>query len=178
MFYLHPNLEVRKTSNRGMGLFTSKFIPKGTLIHISDGIIYTRNEGKKVLNGELEYCIDMDDNHIFCPKNYHNMTPDWYINHSCEPNSGVGNEFNILVAMNDINENEEITFDYAMTEFDPTYSLLCACGTKSCRKIITGNDWKIPVLQKRYRGYFSKAIEKKITNLNTEQHMHLQMEEE
>ncbi|MBU2613459.1 hypothetical protein KJ925_03335 [Patescibacteria group bacterium] len=42
------------------------------------------------------------------------------------------------------------------------YTMTCACGTERCRKTVTGNDWKIPDLQKRYAGYFSDYIQRKI----------------
>jgi hypothetical protein len=38
-------------------------------------------------------------------------------------------------------------------------------GAKNCRKTITGNDWKLPILQKRYNGYFSNYIQVKLMNL-------------
>jgi len=38
----------------------------------------------------------------------------------------------------------------------------CNCGSKNCQKIITGNDWKIPELQERHKGYFSDYLAKKM----------------
>ena len=35
-------------------------------------------------------------------------------------------------------------------------------NTTTCRKIITDDDWKIIELQKKYRGYFSKYLQKRI----------------
>lgn len=66
------------------------------------------------------------------------------VNHSCSPNCGIklnsagAHDF---VAMQTINIGEEITFDYAMrnynVEFFPT---ICCCGAMNCRGSITG--WK------------------------------------
>jgi hypothetical protein len=39
---------------------------------------------------------------------------------------------------------------------------VCSCGTPSCRRLITGGDWKIPELQERYAGFFSSYITRKI----------------
>ena len=86
-----------------------------------------------------------------------------FINHSCNPNCGIKGHLQI-VAMRDIESGEEITFDYAMTE-SSDYSMDCKCGAKNCRKTITGNDWKLPILQKRYNGYFSNYIQIKLMNL-------------
>jgi SET domain-containing protein len=89
-----------------------------------------------------------------------------YCNHSCNPNAGFGG--NVLVrAMRDIQPGEEITIDYAMELTDTNYSLDCKCGSKICRKVITGNDWKSLELQKKYAGYFQWYIDQKIMNPNT-----------
>ena len=61
-----------------------------------------------------------------------------------------------------IKKGEEITFDYAMTDDDPEDYFECNCGVKNCRKMITGNDWKMKSLQKKYRGYFSLYIQEQI----------------
>ena len=42
------------------------------------------------------------------------------------------------------------------------YSFKCICGAHNCRKTITGDDWRILELQKRYAGYFSDYLQKKI----------------
>jgi len=89
----------------------------------------------------------------------------YYINHSCNPNSGIKGQ-NFIVSMNNINKNEQITFDYAMCLFSLTkkadYSFKCLCGEKNCRKLITSNDWKILSLQKKYKGYFQWYLQNKI----------------
>lgn len=46
------------------------------------------------------------------------------------------------------------------------FELKCKCGSKNCRKIIRGDDWKIKKLQKKYKGYFSDYLQKKIDKLN------------
>lgn len=65
--------------------------------------------------------------------------PDAYINHSCEPNSEIrrARPQVLLVALRDIAYDEEITFDYA-TLYRKPWSMRCSCGTRSCRKVISG----------------------------------------
>jgi hypothetical protein len=41
----------------------------------------------------------------------------------------------------------------------------CHCGTDHCRKMITGNDWKLPELQRRYKGFFSPYLQRRIDRL-------------
>lgn len=86
-----------------------------------------------------------------------------YINHSCEPNVGVISG-HILVALRNIQPGEEVCFDYAMTDGDPYDEFDCECNTDSCRGRITGNDWQLPVLQEKYKGFFSPYLQKRIEN--------------
>jgi hypothetical protein len=98
---------------------------------------------------------------------------DW-INHSCEPNAGIAGQ-TVLVAMRRILPGEEVCFDYAMSE-DNTFAheeFDCYCSTPSCRKRITGQDWKNPDLWQRYRGYFSLHLQRKIAMLEMAQQCQL-----
>src|SRR5262245_59718519 len=83
-----------------------------------------------------------------------------YLNHSCDPNLGVRGEIT-FVAMRDIRAGEELTHDWAMTD-DDDYSVKCNCDAADCRKTLTGKDWRRPDLQKRYAGYFSAYLARKI----------------
>ena len=82
------------------------------------------------------------------------------LNHSCRPNVGVRVQIT-FVAMRDIPAGLELTIDYAMTDGDPTERMECSCGAPECRKVITGNDWRLPALQQRYAGYFSRYLEER-----------------
>ena len=69
-----------------------------------------------------------------------------------------------MVAMREIGVGEELTYDYAMTD-SGNYDMECKCDSKNCRKRIRGDDWMIPEIQKRYKGYFQKNIQDKINTL-------------
>lgn len=88
-----------------------------------------------------------------------------FFNHSCNPNAGISGPI-FLVPLRKIKAGEEITFDYAMTLFKSknvsAYRMKCLCNNKNCRGVITDNDWKNPVLQKKYDGYFQWFIQEKI----------------
>ena len=83
-----------------------------------------------------------------------------HLNHSCDPNLGIQGQI-VFVALRDIEKDEELTFDYAMTD-DEVYEMKCNCGTPHCRGIVTGKDWMRKELQKKYDGYFSWFIQKEI----------------
>lgn len=88
-----------------------------------------------------------------------------FINHSCEPNVGfVGNV--VLAAMRDVEAGEELTTDYALFDLADE-ALACACGTASCRGTVSGDDWRDPVLQQRYAGWFSTYLADRIARAET-----------
>ncbi len=63
---------------------------------------------------------------------------DDYINHSCNPNSGliIKNEKVNLIAIKNIKNGKEITYDYSTTINEDNWKMRCNCGSKICRKII------------------------------------------
>jgi hypothetical protein len=42
----------------------------------------------------------------------------------------------------------------------------CQCGAANCRGTLTGKDWQRPELQKRYSGYFSAYLVRKIARMS------------
>ncbi|HSW27972.1 MAG TPA: SET domain-containing protein-lysine N-methyltransferase [Longimicrobiales bacterium] len=59
-----------------------------------------------------------------------------YLNHSCEPNAHLrGIE---LVALVDVPEGDEVTFDYNTTEWDMARPFDCRCRTPSCVGVVRG----------------------------------------
>jgi uncharacterized protein len=92
-----------------------------------------------------------------------------FSNHSCEPNLGMRGEIT-FVAMRDISADAELTHDWAKTDHDD-YTVECSCGAVNCRKILTGKDWQRPDLQRRYAGYFSAYLARKIALLDVRRQM-------
>ena len=83
-----------------------------------------------------------------------------HLNHSCEPNLGVAGQI-VFVALRDIVKDEELTFDYAMTDDEP-YEMRCNCGATNCRGVVTERDWMMKEVQQQYDGYFSWFIQRRI----------------
>jgi hypothetical protein len=69
----------------------------------------------------------------------------------------------VYVALRDIEIDEEVTFDYAMSD-DEFYEMNCYCGAPTCRGTITGLDWRKTEILKKYDGYFSWFIQRQIDN--------------
>jgi uncharacterized protein len=83
-----------------------------------------------------------------------------FLNHSCEPNVGVGGNV-VFVAMGDIAAGEELTIDYAMFDDDDA-EMRCQCGHVACRGVVSGQDWRRPELQAKYGPYFSWYLQQKM----------------
>ena len=83
-----------------------------------------------------------------------------FLNHSCAPNVGILGQI-VFVAMRDIRPGEELTIDYAMFGGDPK-SMRCGCGAASCRGVITAADWRQKELQRKYAGYFSSYLQRRM----------------
>lgn len=164
--YVSQNVKIGKSKN-GKGLFAIKKIPKGEII-----IDYTKGPGKFIPEKEAErlyrkgndYMIQTGDDSFFASTNKKELEDADFINHSCNPNCGIQGSLRI-VSIRAIRSGEEITFDYAMSE-SAHYNMKCSCGFPNCRGIITGNDWKLKSLQKKYLGFFSTYIQKKILSKN------------
>ena len=161
--YVSPKVEKRDINGRGYGLFAKDFISKGEIVSISGGIIITKDDFEKLKSEQLDYAYHITDDFLICPLNPSDPSDDWRMNHCCHPNCGVKGQI-IFVAMQDIEINDELTFDYAMTETDPRYDIDLKCDKSNCRNKFTGNDWRLPELQKKYKSYFSLYIQEKIDN--------------
>jgi uncharacterized protein len=146
----------------GVGFFAVEPIAKGEVIaikagHIIDKITLEENAAI-VKDSELQ----LTDNLHLAPLTNEEFSQSMIsFNHSCEPNAGMAGSV-IVVAMRDIASGEEINTDYAMHFTDPDYSIQCNCQKQSCRKKITGNDWKLSNLQTKYANYFSWHVQQKI----------------
>jgi hypothetical protein len=68
----------------------------------------------------------------------------------------------LLVAMRDIEIGDELSFDYATCDDSDYDEFTCSCGSTLCRGTVTGLDWKLADLRKKYDGWFSAYLAKKI----------------
>jgi hypothetical protein len=78
------------------------------------------------------------------------------MNHSCDPNlwwSGSA-----LVARRAIAAGDEFTVDYSTSVADPSFLLACHCESYRCRQMVTGEDWRIPELRRRYAGHWAESM--------------------
>jgi SET domain-containing protein len=159
--YLSPKTRIRKSPIHGRGLFASRPIRKGEIVAIKGGHILDRPALSRVRRRIAASYMQIDDLfYIGALRSAEVALNKIFINHSCEPNLGIRGQIT-FVARRAIEAGEELTYDWAMEENAPAVTR-CACGARRCRGRLTGQDWKIASLQKRYRGYFSAYIEERI----------------
>jgi len=141
--------ELKETSDKGSGIFACKLFKK-------DDVVMNGKIGKK-LKENHSHASQIGENKFIFHAGLINK-----VNHSCDPNCGIKvNESGAhdFVAMRDIIIEEEITFDYAMRNFDVEFfPQKCMCGTSGCRGEITG--WKNITEAKKteYQGYVAPYL--------------------
>ena len=157
--YLSPKIEVRDADRKGLGLFATSPIAGGETLAGWGGDVMTRVEFDRLSDHRRTHALQIDEDlYMVGPDN---PDPADLANHSCEPNAGVVGNI-LLVAMSEILPGEEVCFDYAMADTDDYDEFVCECGALTCRRLVTGGDWRIPELQQRYRGFMSSYIERRI----------------
>jgi uncharacterized protein len=164
--YRSPKTEVRESKIHGLGLFATADIAKDEIVAVKAGHIVDRKTLREKITARLGPVeIQINDDLFIAPVAEEEREGSMlYSNHSCDANLGIRGEIT-FVAMRDIGAGEELTHDWATTD-DDDYSVECKCGAPNCRKILTGKDWQRPELQKRYAGYFSAYLAKKIARMN------------
>lgn len=159
-----PKVVVKESVINGIGMFAKQAIKKDEVVYIKGGHILTQKEvySSSVINSYLP----IDDNYYIAailPEEEEKIK--LYNNHSCNPNCGMRGDVT-FVAIRDIECGEELTIDYAMID-NEDYKFECHCGEENCRGIVTGKDWRIKGLQKKYGKYFASYLKEKIQdNIN------------
>ena len=159
-----PKTEIRKSEKEGKGFFAKDDIKKGEIVFVKSGHILNWEKTKKFADKLGDYYLQIHDDFYLSPTTKDEVqNTAIFINHSCEPNVWPDGQVT-FTALRDIKAGEELCYDYAMTTAHP-YGLKCNCGNKGCRKIITGNDWKLKNLQEKYGNHFVWIILKKIKSI-------------
>jgi hypothetical protein len=140
---------VKDTDGKGKGLFANRDFMKGEVILFYD---LSKNKEKYTLKEIEESGID-SEHWVYVGHGRYvlDFSPASYVNHSCNPNAYE--EFQTLykrylIAIRSIKKGEEITKDYTLVAVDQidneTWILECKCRNKNCRRIVTGDFFKLP----------------------------------
>jgi SET domain-containing protein len=162
--YISPKASVKSSRIEGRGLFAVAPVARGEVVCVKGGYIFDRARLRELQPrlGSAEIQIGED---LFIGPLDENAREGSMIfsNHSCEPNIGVAGQI-VFVALRDIEAGEELTHDWATTD-DDDYRMECRCGAQSCRKVITGQDWRRKDLQEKYGEHISWYLRQKIERL-------------
>ena len=146
---MNNGFELRKTPGKGEGVFATRIFKPGEI----------------VMRGVIEKELAENNSHasqVAEDKFIRHAGLISKVNHSCDPSCGIHvNETGAhdFVAMETINPNEEISFDYAMRNYTiDHFTVKCGCGAEKCRGSITG--WKaLPdKIKKEYEGFIAPYL--------------------
>src|SRR6266496_133193 len=162
--YISPKASVKESSIHGRGLFAVEPIKRGETVCIKGGYIFKRETLQQITNTIGPAEIQVAEDFFIGPLSEQDRDGSMiFSNHSCEPNIGVQGQI-VFVALRDIEVGEELTHDWATTD-DDTYEMECRCGAPTCRKVITGQDWRRKDLQDKYAGHISWYLMEKISKI-------------
>ncbi|KAG8057737.1 hypothetical protein GUJ93_ZPchr0002g24613 [Zizania palustris] len=144
------HLVVYKSGIHGLGLYTSEFIPRGSMVveyvgEIVEQCVADKREieyqsGKRQQYKSACYFFKIDKEHIIDATRKGGIAR--FINHSCQPNCvakiiSVRNEKKVVFfAERHINPGEEITYDYHFNREDEGQRIPCFCRSKICRRYL------------------------------------------
>ncbi len=125
------SLEVRDSIIHDKGIFTTTHIPKHSVIGRIHIVREVTDENPLDPNkGEQEHHCHWyaDGTTVLVGE------PHCYLNHSCEPNTFyyTVNKVSYLIAIRDIQEDEELTLEYSVANFTGKV-WNCKCGSPNCR---------------------------------------------
>ena len=136
----HHFAEVRqKISNKQTALFALRFFEAGEIIaDFSAGTISAEPTYLTVQVGVRKHIT---------------LQPEFlqYINHSCDPNVFFNTATMQLVALKELQPEEELTFFYPSTEWKMTQPFDCYCGSHKCIGKIKGASFLSSELQSQYK---------------------------
>ena len=159
--WLSPKAQARAAVDKGMGSFAIEPIVAGETVAAFGGWVVEGATLAAQAPERVSRTMQIDVDLFLLP----GEEPEHgdVINHSCDPNCGLLGA-TVVVAMRDIEVGEELTFDYAMSDGSDYDEFDCLCGTRRCRGVVTGRDWRLPDLQAMYEGWFSPYLARRIAN--------------
>ena len=160
--WLSPKAQARPAGEKGWGSYAVEPIEAGETVAAFGGCIVPIAVLQTFSDDRQSRSIQVDADLYLVSGD----TPDPgdMLNHSCEPNCGLLGQM-LVVAMRDIAPGEELSFDYAMCDASDYDEFRCLCGEPTCRGIVTVSDWRDPVLQAKYAGWFSPYLARRIAAL-------------
>jgi uncharacterized protein len=142
--WFNPKTQKRTSPIQGRGLFARVAIPPGEVVAVKGGAIMDVAAFARVRDRVSPAEIQIEDHLYIAPRSAEEVEANILcLNHSCDPNVGVRGQIT-FVTLREVPAGGELTIDYAMIDGDPAERMECSCGARECRRIITGDDWRLP----------------------------------
>lgn len=162
--WFSPDTYVASSGIAGVGLFARVDLPARSLVGMRGGSLVGAEQAREYDARFGMLALEIEKQLFLSPTSEEEATAiSLRINHSCTPNVGIRGQIS-FVTMRGVRADEELTCDYATTDSFPV-DWLCQCATPRCRRTVTGDDWRRPELQGRYKGFFSTLIQERINQL-------------
>ncbi len=159
---LSEKITAKNIDDTERGVFALSDIEQGEIIAVQMGKVLSHAEYETLPFDLQRYPLQISDTAYVGLGAKANFDDIELLNHGCDPNVGIWG-INVFVALRHIKENEELRYDYAMSDTtDADMGWDCTCGASICRGRITPLDWQLPALQKKYGQFFSRYILEKI----------------
>ncbi|VTR98689.1 nuclear protein set : Nuclear protein SET OS=Pedosphaera parvula (strain Ellin514) GN=Cflav_PD1759 PE=4 SV=1: SET [Gemmata massiliana] len=159
--YRSPKTVVRQSRIVGRGLFATEPIVRDEIVCVKGGHLLDKTSLERLKAVVNDADMQIADDLFLAPTTAEEFeSVMMFLNHSCEPNVGVQGQI-AFVAMRDVAAGEELTLDYATIDHDAE-PMPCRCGASTCRRLVTGRDWQLPALQRKYEGYFAWHLQRRM----------------
>lgn len=165
--WIDPRQDIRPSPVHGMGIFARDTIYQDEPVEIIGGVVMTEDEFRAFQQATPHFnAVQIDEALHLVERPDVTQQRTGSLNHACDANLWMADEVTI-VARRDIAAGEELTVDYALFSAQPDWVMdtPCRCGSPVCRRMITGNDWKLQVVQDRYLHHFSPFLNRRIARL-------------
>lgn len=142
----------RESDIHGTGVYATRFIPSETKVIEYVGERVDKEESERRANAQMAHAELTGDAavYIFTLDDKHDLdgNVEWntarLLNHSCDPNceSWISGKRIFVYALRDIEEGEELTFDYGF-DLETWEDHPCHCGAPHCvGYIVRQEDWE------------------------------------
>ena len=161
--WVNPKVEIGPSPLHGQGMFAASRVAKGETVVVWGGSLVGKEEADRA-RADGKVVMQLEDGLYSVEERGEDAT--YFMNHSCDPNVWMAGVVT-LAARRDIEPGEELTVDYALFEASEGFvgAWECVCGSTACRGRVTGRDWQMPELRRRYAGHFLPLVARRIERL-------------
>ncbi|WP_049571749.1 SET domain-containing protein [Nonomuraea sp. SBT364] len=150
--WLTPSAQPRLSPIDGIGLFAIERIRRDEVVMRLGGRVID-DEGLARLTPPYSSLTVAEGTHLLLDPAH----PVRYGNHSCDPTLWH-RDATTVIARRDLDQGEELTLDYATHTGVASWSMTCRCATSLCRRVVTGDDWRLARLQATYGTHWSPPL--------------------